>query len=285
MSFEGPSLERLHAEKIHEKAESVIDIHRIKEEDFLDPYGEQTVTSDLEEVRRLEEEVFPEDATAESEAQKKVADIFEAIVLEHGELSDWFGENATTIKTSKFDDYKNGVDMVIEFRGKEPRSASFLGLAADVTFTADTTKKFDKLLTQIEDGVLPKVKYFHSEYMDIHGQLGRLPEVIIGASKKTVMELAEAWISKENRVLARHKIQVMILRQMQMQLETFAQCATTAGRDDIATLYKERLDVIKEILRTKQEIEMEVGHTLEDDHVHADIMSYMRRLKQLTVDK
>jgi hypothetical protein len=275
-SFEGQSLERADLERIHKKALEALDRSRFKEEDFIDPvgpYSKGAVTRDLEYVDRQEHK-FEKD-TEEERANKQLADIFEAIILEHGELSDWFGSNAVTFKTSRYDDYENGVDTVIEFQDEDSRSASYLGLAADITFTRDTTKKFDRIKSQIDKGILARVKYFHSEHMNIHGQLSKLPEVIVGAHRKTVLELAEHWISGENSILGKHRIQIMILRQMSEQLKTFALYADSIGKKEIATIYRDRLEVVDEILRNKQGLEVRVGYEVNEDPVHFDMMLFL----------
>lgn len=281
MKFELMGLEKSDINRLHERAMSVLESSQIKEESFIEPYGEETVKRDLETVRQKEAK-FETNKDAHLAELKEIADIFEAIVLENGELNNWFGENAVTIKTSKYDDYENGVDAVIEFRVEEPRSASFLGLAADVTFSSDTTKKFNRLEAQIAKGILPRVKYFHSEYAHIHGQLSMVPEVIIGASKKTVMEVAELWANRENKELAKHRLQIMILHQMEEQLKTFSKYAASLGKDkmDIADAYTSRLGIIQKILDEKIDIEKKAGWTMIDDPVHSGIMNHLAKLNQ-----
>lgn len=217
---------------------------------------------------------FKARATPESDELKKVADIFEALVLWHGEQSDWFGANATTMKTSRYDDYVNGVDAVIEFRGSDPGSASHVGLAADVTFTQDTTAKFDRLRGQIEKGQLPVVKYFHSENMNFHGQLSKLPEVIIGAERKAVLELAELWAERKMDKLAVHPIQIMILTQIEAQLRVFALYAESLKKPDLAKIYRARLAIIENILAQKADLVKKTKFEI-NDSVHSAIIGFL----------
>jgi hypothetical protein len=278
MSFENASLERADLERMHEKALDVIEESRIKEEDFVNYHGEIDVEKDLKEVARREGE-FSKGETRESNEMKKVADIFEALVLQHGELSNWFGENATTVKTSKFDDYVNGVDLLVEFGGEDDET-THLGLAADVTFMSDTTKKFDRIRRQIDEGGLAEVRYFHSDSLDTYEVLSKLPEVIIGAEKRTVMELAELWAERQNKELAEHRIQIMILEQMKGQLETFSMYAESIGKDEVAVIYRERLAIVEKILEEKKLLAGKVKYELNSDNVHASIMSFLTRWRQ-----
>jgi len=287
-SFESEALESVDIDRAHEKAKVVIEDSSLREKDFEDVYRGR-VAEDLERVRRLEEK-FVKEETERSRELKKVATIFEGLVLWHGEQSEWFGPHAKTLKTSKYDDYVNGVDMVIEFFDEEEKTLAHLGLAADITFTSDTTKKFDKLRGNIEKGELVAVDYFHSEPMSLHGRLSDLPEVIIGADRKTVLELTELWMERKNAVLARHKIQIMILLQMKEQLETFAQYARhlaskcvdkelKAKQENVAEKCEDRLVIVRELLDLKKDIMKEVELDLGGDSVHNSIMGFMKAWK------
>lgn len=275
ISFEGRALESADIDIAFERATKVLVRETPHEEDFIEPYGEESVGRDLAHVEKLRSR-FGHGESGFSSEQKKVADIFEALVLENGELSEWFGSNAFTIKTAEFDDFENGVDLVIEFRGDEPGSASFLGLAADITFTSDTSGKFNRIKEHIDKGDLSRVKYFHSGHMNIHGQLSKLPEVIIGADRKTVLELADLWMEKKNKALGEHKIQIMILEQMRIQLETFALYADSIGKKELAAIFRDRHTIIDGILKGKKEIYEKVKFNLGDDQVHSAIMTMMQ---------
>lgn len=276
-SFEREALENADLDRIHKKALEALERSKFHEENFIDPigpYSRESVERDLQLVAKREEG-FKSRETEESRINKQLADIFEAVILEHGELSEWFGTNAVTFKTSSYDDYENGVDTIIEFQDQDTRAASYLGLAADITFTGDPTKKFDNLKKGIENGRLARVKYFHSEHMNIHGQLSKLPEVIIGAHRKTVIELGEHWISGENSILAKHRIQIMILRQMSDQLKTFALYAESVKQIEAANIYKERLEVVDNILNEKEALNKSVGYEANEDPVHFNMITFL----------
>jgi hypothetical protein len=285
-SFEEGVLESADIDRVHEKAARAIEGKRLNEKDFIEPYGEGNVQADLARVIRMEGQ-FAQDETPSSRELKKIAEIFEGVILGPGERNDWFGDKAYLVKTSRYDDYVNGVDAVIEFRSEEPKAASFLGLAADVTFSSDPSGKIQRLLQQVEHGELAKVKYFHSDYVNIHGQLGKLPEVIIGAERKTVLELGELWLAGKQDVLAQHKIQIMILTQMREQLETFALYAEQINlpeQIEASKIYRERLALVGNLLAEKAELVKKVQFELDNDSVHSSIMSFLKywRKKMIT---
>jgi hypothetical protein len=282
-SFEAESLHNADIDRFYQKATERLAAGGFKEEEFIDPYGEQTVGADLIEVKKREA-VHNRTRDEQTEEQKKVADIFEAIVLEVGELNEWWGSNAFILQTSKYDDYVNGVDAVIEFRVEDPKSASYLGLATDVTFSGDTGDKFLRIFSQIDSGNLTKVKYFHSKHMGIHGPLSDLPKVIIGAHRETVLEVAEKWIAGKYNALARHKLQIMILLQTVEQLRVFRNYAKKIGKEDLVRIYSERITVVERILEEKKDIYNQVKSDLNDDNVHYSIMDFLKR-KQREIDQ
>ena len=52
-------------------------------------------------------------------------------------VNNWLGPEATAIKSSRYDDIKNGVDNIVEFHKEEDFSSSHLALAIDETFSHD----------------------------------------------------------------------------------------------------------------------------------------------------
>lgn len=115
----------LNPEEAHVRAKETLSEYEIKPEIFSD-YDPAMIKRDAEEVARLE-------AIFEPTPSKIYGDILEAVACEHGELSNWFGAKSQVIKTARFDDYKNKIDMVVETEA-ENRQFSHLALGVDVTF-------------------------------------------------------------------------------------------------------------------------------------------------------
>jgi hypothetical protein len=283
-SYQIGGLEKIDIDIIHAEAEKLLKNSSVKEINFVDPdgpYSQESVDRDLALVKKREEEWRRKDSP-EAVANKKIATIFEAIIFQHAELSEWLGDQAFSIKTSLYDDYENGVDAVMEFR--DPESSAYLGMAMDVTFSSDPnssggiTKKFDRIFSRIEKGTLTRIKYFHAKNrnINIHGQLNDVPEVVIGADKATVLELAELWKGKKNEMLGSHKIQIMMLLQIQAQLRVFAAYANREGNASMAQIFQDRLLIIEGILAKKKALADKVGATLSDDRVHYALMNFLK---------
>jgi len=267
--------ERLLIGKAYERAQREIERDSVDPEEFRDLYGDTGVDEDLAYVTRMEE-VFASGASHETQETHKVATVFEAIFHDQAELSEWLGPDAMTIKTSRYDDIKNGIDTVVETR-HDDRTASHLGIAIDVALGPDLDKKFQRIKSEIERGELGQVKYFKSEHMHIRGEFRRIPRVVIGASGKVVHELAELWLEKKNQDLAEHPIQFQILEEMELQFVAFQAFARKAGQDGIAGLYRQALEDVRAVLVMKKE--QGIRDSGDRDEVFSSIKSWMKNFK------
>jgi|SRR5665811_2052211 len=272
--FESQALTNVDREKAHDRAKETL-ADRIDISNFADIYPPEKIKVDSEKVRQLKEK-FHSRETPEETRMKKTADILEAIVFKQGELSQWFGEDAVTFGASDFDDIMNGIDMLVRFHLPERSGFEDLALGVDVTFTSDTTNKFGEILGQIDDGKLAHMDYCPSDGVSKKGFKGNLPKVIIGVEKRTVDELQELWMGREQRALEKHRIQIMILKEIELQLETFSLYAISKGREDLADIYDSLLRIIKKILAEKSELYKKVASDLDTDTVFFSITSYMR---------
>ena len=173
---------------------------KINDQESIDPqkfehYDKTMVLRDMELVQRREAD-FRMQSTRESEENKKVATILEAILHEQIGTSDWIGPNVSTIKSSRFDDIVNGVDSIARIQ-REGEGDTHLGLAIDVTFSSHITDKLDRIKDDVKNGKLTQIKYFASpnpEDAKEYTYMGSLkvPRVVIGIEKKAVLDLAKA---------------------------------------------------------------------------------------------
>ncbi|MFA6364829.1 MAG: hypothetical protein WCW78_00305 [Candidatus Paceibacterota bacterium] len=250
------------------KAKKFLDEAAIKPRSFADLYGEDSVKEDELYVEKMEAE-FERGHSSETREVQKLATIFEAIVHDNADMSEWFGSGAEAIKPPRFDDIKNGVDTIVEIQEDE-RSASHLGLAIDATFSQDMEKKFTRIRKEIDGGQLAKVKYFQSEHLSIRGELSNLPRVIIGVDAKTIKELNELWLEGKKRELGKHPVQFQILEEIIMQLEGFRRYAEERNQKELAIIYGSTRSLIADILSKKHH---EIHDTGERDQVYYAIQS------------
>ena len=249
---------------------------RLLEESFINrPYSKTEVEADLARVNRRRTEYRNVD-TVRGREQKRTADLFEKLVLRNFNKALWMGSGAVAIKTSEFDDYFNSVDLVVEFSGEQ--SPSHLGLAADVTFSsnrAEIAEKFDSLRNKIKRGTLSEVKYFRSEETGYSGPLDHLPEVVIGVSQRTVLELERLQAEKKYKELEEHRAGILILKEIEIQLIVLEKYAQSMRQFNAALIYSDRLAIIRGILAKKAELVAQVEKEGVTDPVYWEIMKTM----------
>lgn len=251
----------LNLEEAQRRAKKILDDAEVKTDLFVGLYDEEVLKRDAHEVERLE-------SLFDRSPSKIFGDILEAVVCEHGELSDWFGPQAQIIKTARFDDYINKIDMVIEFEDDEKRF-SHLALGIDVTFgSRDLRKKFEAIRAKIDSGELGEVKYFHSERQHFMGRKRKLPQVVIGTEMERVKELGLLWMNRKNKELGEHPVQIMILEEAMLQLETFADYARHTSKDALTAIFEAELQKIRTLLQEKKTSGMK---GIKDDKVFEEI--------------
>ena len=269
-------IEHADIEAAHERAKDVLS-DPINPEDFRDIYGEN-VNSDLAYVQKMENK-FEEDRQKMSENEQhflKVAKVFEAIVFQHAELSNWFGETAMTMEASRYDDIKNGVDTIVEF--EEENTAHHLALAIDVTSSSSIFEKFDRIKKEIDNNKLAEIKYFVSEHLNIRGHKSNVPRVVIGADRKTIYNVVNAWIEEDMEALAQHPIQIKILSEIKLQLEGFKEYCEKWNHTDLAEIYAQGLKIIDGILSEKAPTEDQLAE-LEFDEVYRAIQARTNNIR------
>ena len=264
--------EAFSVEQMAKKAKASLKREEICLDDFEGIYTKEKIEADKKYVEE-KEKVFDRDDTENEKEMKKLATIFEVVVYKHGELSEWFGHGALTIKTSEYDDIKNGVDLMVEFEEK-----GHLALAIDVTFSNDTEKKFERIQKEIEKGKLTEVEYFKSESEEYPHSLQKVPRVVIGAEKKTVMELGELWVENEKEKLGKHSIQFQMLDQIIEQAEVFAEYARKCKKEDVVGQYENIRKILGDVLKEKNK-NPDLEDSFERDNVHYSIIEKAKSFK------
>ncbi len=285
--------------KVYDNLISRHDEAAINIEDFRDLYGNTNVNSDAAVVARKE-------ADPDFEKPSLRSRLFEALITEQIELSDWFGPEAATIVPSRFDDYEHGVDIAVEFEGDE--GFKHLALGIDITSSeARLAKKLRVIKRHIASGTLTKIKYFQSDKSNIRGEIREIPQLLVGASTKLIQELCELWATAHNyklhsaeglsqesldsqreaaikaqKGLARHRARGLILHQAILQLDVYAKFALQCGKPEIEAKFKSIRAVLKDI-NSKADTEQSATAELENlkDPVSEALESLLRQFDTL----
>ncbi len=254
--------------EMHPKAKEVLKEDAIDPRSFIDLYGTHNVENDLLEVEKTKQNF---ETDPEQEDVKKTAELLEAILYMHTELSDWLGPNASTIRTSEYDDIKNGVDMIVEF--DEQTSPHHLAFAVDITFGSQTMlKKFDRIQSEIDADRLAQVKYYESH--GFKGSLKQVPRIVIGIEKDRVIELAALWMRNKNRELGEHFVKDIIFKEISLQINAFYLYAKKHNKLDAMRSYQRALDTIKILETHRQAAQFPDDYT--EDRVLSGIKNALR---------
>ncbi len=257
-------------EKALSLSREIIRRTQIKESDFQKLYGPEEVKRDLDYVDRRKSDF--QNNNQENPENAKLGEIFEAITVVARE---WFGKNAQTIKTSKYDDIANGIDLIAELsKDEEGIFVGEIGLAIDVTFSNEFEDKVQKIKKEIDENKLPKIKYFESKRRNIKGQLSGVVRVVVTASKETVFELSETLLEavKNPKILFENQFQFQALEEIIIQLKTYQKYAESLGKKDLAQRFQKALSLM---LYVKKERTQTIEDEKERDPAFDKLESYL----------
>lgn len=253
---------------------------KIDPESFADLYGSAVVETDLKEAAELKL-VFRRRENADRATMHQYAEVFEAVLAYQGEMNNWLGENAYLIRTSEYDDFKNGVDVIAEIKLSDD-SAEHLALALDISFQKEGAwEKGGRLRQEVEKGFLAKIKYFVSRHLPFRGELRDLPRFAILAQKDTLAEVAKLWVETPSgaaKRLENHPLQFQILEQLREQCLAFIPHARLHHQEKTARAYEKALRIIDKIIAEKQAPGTYVEDDGQRDDVSQEFIDYLRSL-------
>lgn len=236
-------------------------------------YSKESIDKDKLYIKKTREKIdeknssFGRDALDRNEGGFQLSEILQAMIVDRLNKK-WFKE-ISTIMTSDYDDLHVGMDAIMK------RQKGYLGVSFDFTVTNKDTKIYDKLKKEwannIAGGKIPVVKYFTDYDTKEKGRL-LVPKFIIGASKKDVEELANAYLTDNTEVLENHPLKYVILLQIEEQLQTALDYYETNSGNEKFKFAKQQYENIQKILRgMKQEV-----HADEKMHENTDLHEYVK---------
>ena len=163
--------------------------YRPQLEDFHDIFPSDEIARDKELVRMLEAK-WEKDPGAR--VNQEASELLEGLLAIDGAEEGWFGEETYVVPVSKYDDYKNGVDFVLEI----PQRNGVLRIGVDVTLSRDNSVLNHK---KAREG-LTALKYFSSEAEErTRGIFEGIPRVVVDLSVSRKMKKAELLALKVRR--------------------------------------------------------------------------------------
>lgn len=311
-------MERIEKEKKYEQAYIIavekLEQDRVKTSDFIGLYKDQVEDDESYVTKRKSQ--FEASATPEKKRNKKLSIILEAIINEQIELSDWLGPEAESMAATDYDDIKNGVDSIVEFKEGD-LSVRHMALAIDASYSTELSDKLGKIKGEIEKGLLTEVKYFHSDHLDFRGRLEKVPRVVVGAESDRLTSLIFAWLESHwmetippdqqeklikdeklkeqlkaikerqragKKELEIHPMQFLIIAQIIDQLKAFKNYAEKIGQTEVAEKMDRRIKLMQRIQEIKsatpeqQRLAKNAMDEVKNDEVYLAIQNFLQKL-------
>ncbi len=177
-----------------------------------------------------------------------VSEVLEVILYLQCSEGKWFGEDTGVTLANEYDDYVNGVDVLVEFTSSE-RRPPVLALGVDVTMSKEAVReKIRRIKESIESDTLTDVKYFESSKNGVKLRLSGLPRVVIGLDSETILGLSQLFVQNKKRELASHLTShVVVLTEVYEQLVWGLGYAQKINSEKAIKSYKEILDVVNPV--------------------------------------
>ena len=248
-------------------------------------YSAHTVERDKEYVKTTRESIEEQNRSNGAEMLNRfengfqLSEIMQAMVVDR--MNKHWYKDTKAIMTSDYDDLRVGIDAVMK-RGER----GYLGMSFDFTVTSQDKIVYEKLNREwernVSSGKIARVKYFEDPDTKERGGL-LVPKFIIGASKRDVEELAQAYLSGNEEVLENHPFKYVMLLQIEEQLQTVLDYYETQGENETFKFAKAQYEHIQTMLRgMKNEVHIDEEMQKVDLYEHTKksvALDMMRRFR------
>jgi hypothetical protein len=253
---------------------------KITPENFPE-YKPEMMQNDLKYVTEMEAK-FGSGKSEEEKTADKLGLILEALFFEQAEMSEWLGSNIETVRASRFDDIKNGIDIIAEFleeeEGEEQAAvrnvSGHMGLAFDVTFASNIKRKLEREKEEIDHNNLAEVRYFHSDHFV--GKLPDVPRIVVAVDGKTINEITQLWL-EDKKALASHWVQMQILEGTIIQLKVQKKYAETTKHERLINKLDWALRTLEKIYQERRKVLIEENKRLAREGKNEKIVDYDQR--------
>lgn len=274
---------------------------RLNEKDFKDIFTEQEIENDLKIVNVLENQFekdilhLNQEEIIRIENSKKRSEALEIIITSEGEPNNWFGENAYLTRTTKYDDFINGFDGILEIdsRGTMIDKIQRAALAIDASMKAETYSIDKKIKSNIQKIITKEkplgIKYFKSAIDNRKGKLKTIIPVVVGINGEKADELTdfcaqliklksnkektdnEKNLFKEiQKKIEKHSAQFIFLEEIKFQLNMYIRLLENKN-DGTSNLYKQEIkdfiEIINNIIGLKKDI-IQNRSEIENDEIY-----------------
>jgi hypothetical protein len=225
----------------HTKAVSIVEGNRIHLDDFNYADTEKDKQAVIDKYKEINSKTLFKDGEVEALVQ---AEILEAMIFDLIKNHNWFGNNASAILPSAYDDLFLGNDMILEHRSGD--FTSYSGVGIDITIGENSfVKKIEDTKRRISKGQLGKVKYFKSRDANYSGELNNIPHFVIGVDRDNMFALTRAWVEGRTDAMKRSEARKNIILMMIAECDEFSRNASQQIKD----VYSREKRILEKVLK------------------------------------
>jgi hypothetical protein len=200
---------------LHDQCAPRLKSKKINPDNFKDIYSEAGLARDEKSLKK---------ALAKEDIKKEKGELFEGILCEYAENSEWFGKDCRLVPLSEYDDRQNHGDFILE---KKDTDGKIIRILIDATTSNDENVILHKLengYRPLREDKLSQVKYFQSKLENFKGELKNVPKVVIGIDLISLRRLCDEICKKQN--LEKNSMtQFLLINEMDSQLAYLSELA------------------------------------------------------------
>lgn len=221
-------------ETIYKEALEEMPRFRPNIEDFRDNYPKEVLEEDLAEVDSLEK-VFAASDT-------KVGVVVEYVLFKN--IKRWFHGKIQPILPAEYDDYKRGIDLILEIPESVNKDGKYHAVSVDVVLGA-SERFIEKLMYikkyNIDEGyAMEGPKYFKTDDGNVFS--GVMVASVLGVAPFDFANLCKQELYQSDEAREKNMIPYVAVAQLLTQYKGFEEYAASVGKYEIADAYRQAYD-------------------------------------------
>lgn len=228
--------------KAYLKSRGILDSRPGK--DFMERFNYGDFEADIAKLKDKERRIKNRTIGDDFES-KAISEICEAMVFDFVNQG-IFGPDTNMALSCIYDDYFNGVDMIMvhKLRGQQGSQDVYSGISVDV---ASGERAFESKIDAIKDrlsrGLFQEIKYFVSRDESFKGTLSKRPQFVLGFKKEDLRQIAIIWSNSHAAPSeVKNIVRDYLLDQLISQCKEFASVSKEAS-----DIYKKELQLLEYI--------------------------------------
>ncbi len=245
-------------------------------------YSAEEVEKDKEEILSIKRNFDIKNKSKELEAdnyewQQEIMETsryVEALFYEKLGGKDGWLPGAMVYKTAEYDDFKNGIDFIVELDQEQ------FGVAIDVTLSRRPEviiKKLNRVKNLIDHDKLSEAKYYERADTD---ESTAIPLAVIALDYDHAVQALKFWADGDDALLAKHPTRVKAWLEKSAQFDAYRTYAEHKGKSGIAEVYGRAYIVVQNIIADNQDVVDKYCDLIEKDEAYQTIIGYCNDLKQ-----